>query len=437
MLSKEPIYIETFSHDGRGIARISGKATFVFGAIPGEMVTIESISHKKHFDEARTLEILEASPLRIKPACPYYALCGGCSFQHVDVLSQLSIKEKLLLDILKRVGHTRPEAVMPSLQSDVWHYRHKARLSLEWDQNNVMILLGFKGRDTPGSVVDIEECLVLESRLNTCLSPLKKLLSALSFTRSLTHIDMAAGDKNIAVIIPFSLDKVLDKEREEICKFSKMMNCLCFFKGAANDTYILLSEKKQASCLSYTLVDNLLTYDFLPGDFTQIHPLMNQKMVTRLIDCLDIKKDDVILDLFCGIGNLSLPLSQYCAQVIGVEGHLAAVNRARSNAKKNRCDNVIFQVDNLNKRAVLAPYVKYNINTIVIDPPRTGALTVVREIALISPNKIAYISCNPATLARDARILIEEQGYILKSVGVMDMFPHTTHVESIALFEKG
>ena len=428
--------VEKFSHDGRGIARIDGKTTFIQGALPGETVVFQYTCQKKDFDEGRALSIVEASTHRVEPRCPHYALCGGCSLQHLDSATQIHEKQALLLDLIARIGRTEPEHVLPPLQSEVWHYRNKARLSVRYVEKKQSTLVGFREKLNPRYITEISECPVLNARVDAKIVHLRGLIDSLDDPRVIAQIEVAAGDDDIALIFR-NLSALSPQDEEKMSAFGELTRFHIYLQPAGPDSVHLFYPKTGGEYLSYSLPSENIRFQFRPTDFTQVNGGLNRLMVTHALELLALEPDDVVLDLFCGLGNFSLPIAKHCAKVVGIEGSQAMVLRAQMNAQTNGLTNTAFFSANLDDVSALSCLKNDTFSKLLIDPPRIGAMEIAKQIHTIAPQRIVYVSCNPATLARDTDILVNQQGYRLVAAGVMDMFPHTAHVESIAVFESG
>ena len=426
--------VEKFSHDGRGIARIDGKTTFIQGALPDETVMFQYINKRRDFDEGVVLSVIEPSINRVSPHCPHYSLCGGCSLQHLEESSQIHEKQALLLDLIARVGHTEPEQVLQPLQSDLWHYRNKARLSAKYVDKKQSTMVGFREKNNPQYIAEISQCPVLNARVDAEIVNLRSLIDSLEASRFIAQIEVAAGDEDIALIFRNLIPLCADDE-EKIAAFGQKTNFRIYLQPGGADSVYLLYPKDGSDFLTYSLPQENITFQFHPTDFTQVNGGLNRLMVQKALDLLALEPEDVVLDLFCGLGNFSLPIAKHCAKVIGVEGSEAMVSRAKMNALANGLANTEFFSSNLEDVSALLPFKNHGITKLLIDPPRVGAMEIVKQISIIMPQRIVYVSCNPATLARDADILVNHHGYKLIATGVMDMFPHTAHVESIAVFE--
>lgn len=429
-------YVEQLSHDGKGVARIQGKATFIQGALPKESIEFQYTRIKKDFDEGRLLSILEPSLLRVEPKCAHYAMCGGCSLQHMKEEEQIHYKEEQLLDLLSRYGHTTPKEVLPPLTSSHWNYRNKARLSVRFVEKRQAAMVGFRERHNPRYITDIEHCPVLNKKLDADIMALRHLVDRMEDKHCIAQIEVAAGDEEIALIFR-NLTPLSESDEFNLKQFGEEHGYKIFLQPGGPDTVHCFYPPQSSEYLSYQLPDYGITYQFHPTDFTQVNAALNRSMVRLALQLIDLKSSDRVLDLFCGLGNFSLPMAKFAAHVVGVEGSQAMVERAFMNAKANGLSNVDFYAANLDDVTEVQKIVKQSFNKVLIDPPRSGALELVKQIDILNPERIVYVSCNPVTLARDTDVLVNQKGYVLLKAGVMDMFPHTTHVESIALFEKG
>ncbi|KTD68127.1 23S rRNA (uracil-5-)-methyltransferase RumA [Legionella steelei] len=428
--------VDNLSHDGKGIARIDGKATFIQGALPNELVEFQYTRVKKDFDEGFLLNVLEPSPIRVEPKCPHYSMCGGCSLQHMNEAEQIHFKQEQLLDLLSRYGHTQPQAVLLPLVAGHWNYRNKARLSVRYVEKKQTSMVGFRERNNPRYITEINQCPVLNKKIDADIIPLRQLIDSLQDRHCIAQIEVAAGDEEVALIFR-NLTSLNQEDELKIQKFAEDYQYKIFLQPGGPDSVYCFYPPKSSEYLTYTLPDYQITFSFHPTDFTQVNSALNRSMVSQAIQLMDLKSTDIVLDLFCGLGNFSLPMAKLCAKVLGVEGSKTMVERAYMNAKLNHIQNVDFYAANLDDVNEVKKLVKQPCNKVLIDPPRSGALEIVKQIDALNPERIVYVSCNPVTLARDTDILVNQKGYTLIKAGVMDMFPHTAHVESIALFEKG
>lgn len=436
--------IEKFSHDGRGIARIQGKTTFIEGALPGESLSFQYTKRKGDYDEGRAISIHQKSHLRADPACQHYDNCGGCSLQHLKEEAQIHVKQSLLLDLLQRVGSTAPKEVLPPLTASSWHYRSKARLSVRYVEKKGKTLIGFREKYNPRYIAEITHCPILTAEVDAELGQLSALIDSFDEPRAIAQIEVAAGEDAVALILR-NLQALTAQDEAKLTAFGERTGFSIFLQPGGVDSVTLFYSKSDQPFLHYTLPDEGLQFAFYPTDFTQVNMPLNRKMVSSAMQLLDLNKEDVVLDLFCGLGNFSLPIAKRAARVIGIEGSEMMVTRASKNAEMNNCQNAEFYALNLDKPMALVNLISARLGgikplqkhaKILIDPPRTGAFEIVKQMDTIQPERIVYVSCNPATLSRDSDILVNHYGYRLQAAGVMDMFPHTAHVESIAVFDR-
>ena len=425
--------IQSLSHDGKGVARIDEKATFIQGALAGEKITFRYTNRKKSYDEGLVTSVIEASPDRVQPKCAHYEICGGCSLQHLDADKQIEAKQQVLLDNLEHIGKVSAQSILPPLTNDsVWGYRRKARLGVKNVPKKGKVLVGFRERAS-SFVADLTLCPVLHPRVGELLPQLSELVEGLSINAKLPQVEVAMDDEQCVLIFRI-LDDLTDTDAAAIKAFGETHDIIPYTQRGGPDTVIPLSGIP--ADLHYALPDQNLELGFLPGDFTQVNTDINRKMINRALDMLDLNQNDTVLDLFCGVGNFTLPLATQAGTVVGVEGDEGLVQRAKSNAERNKLANVDFYAANLYEELKPQPWLNQHFTKALIDPPRSGALEILPLINKMGIETLLYISCYPGTLARDAGVLVNEMGYTLVSAGVMDMFPHTGHVESIALFKK-
>ncbi len=423
--------IESLSHDGRGVARIAGKVTFIDGALPGELVTFRYTGRRRSRDEGSVLEILQAAPERVAPRCDSFGRCGGCSLQHLDPAAQIEAKQRLLLEQLRRIGAVEAQRLLPPLTGPLWGYRHKARLGARFVKGKGRVLVGFRERHS-GYIVDMQRCEILHPAIGGRMTELAELVQSLRICRSVPQLEVAVGD-GVAALVFRHLEELDPGDRALLEDFGRRTGLHIYLQpGGPDSVHLLWPERSQ---LGYRLPEFDLELLFLPTDFTQVNEALNRRMVRQALELLDCGPGQRVLDLFCGIGNFSLPLARMAEEVVGVEGDAALVQRARDNAGRNGLHNVEFHVADLAQEIDCYSWARSGYDRILLDPPRSGALELLPRIAGLRAPKIVYVSCNPATLARDAGELVKVHGYRLAAVGVMDMFPHTAHVESIALFE--
>ena len=423
--------IETFTEDGNGVARVDDRRVRVFGALPGETVRFRYTGRRRKNWEGAVVEVLDASPDRVAPRCAHFGLCGGCSQQHLDADARIGRKLQSLLDALGECG-VPPESVLPPLRGPRWGYRRKARLGVKDVAAKGRVLVGFRERGKP-YVAEIDRCEILHPRVGGLLRELSDLIGGLSVRDRIPQIEMAMGDETLALVFRV-LDPPSQEDLERLRGFGNAHDLMVCLQEGGYETIRALEEAPPE--LSYRPVADGPTLYFGPADFTQVNLDINRQMVGLALELLDLKPDDRVLDLFCGIGNFTLPLAQRAGRVVGVEGDAALVERARDNARRNGIDNAEFHTTDLYRGFEDAPWLAERFDKLLLDPPRTGAAEVIPHLARLGVERIVYVSCFPPTLARDAASLVHELGYRLVSAGVMDMFPHTAHVESIALFER-
>lgn len=430
-LPTEPVAatVESISHEGRGIARLDGKTIFIDGALPGEEVMFAYTSRRAKFDEGCVTEVIKASPERVEPVCPHFLLCGGCSIQHISPEAQRAHKESVLIDQFKHLAGLEIPETIPPLTSKSTGYRRKARLGVRFVIKKDKLLVGFREKSS-GYLTDMSVCMVLHESVGQRLEELQSLIRSMSAYQKIAQIEVAIGDNHTTLVFR-NLEELVSSDIELLKEFAASTGLHIWLQPKGPDTASPLWPEE--SQLVYALPDYDVSYEFLPTDFTQVNADMNKKMVKQAIELLELKEDSKVLDLFCGIGNFSLPLARTCQQVIGIEGSDVMVERANKNASNNNIKNIEYLAADLTKEI---PVEIKGIDRMLLDPPRTGALEVVSRMKEIGPDRIVYVSCNIATLARDAGELVKNQGYRLCSAGIMDMFPHTSHVESMAVFEK-
>jgi 23S rRNA (uracil1939-C5)-methyltransferase len=434
-LPTEPVrtLIQSLTHDGRGVTRIEGKPVFIEGALPGEDVTFLYTDIRRDFAEGKITEIHTASVGRVTPLCASFGVCGGCSFQHVADSVQIGEKQSLLVEQFERIGKLSAIDLFPPLTGPSWGYRHKARLGVKYVAKKGRVLVGFRERSTP-FLADIDTCHVLHPKVGLHLRDLGELIARLTIRDRLPQIEVAVGEHRISMVFrvledPTTEDLAILKEGAIKLGFD------CFLQRHGPDSIVAL-HPVQPVRPTYSIQDHSIDFQFEPTDFIQVNPEINRKMINRVIDLLDLKPNDKVLDLFCGIGNFTLPIARHAAFVTGIEGGSEAVKRAYENAEANGIQNIEFHVADLTQPLEGKGWADQSYDKILMDPSRAGAEDVLSAIPRWSPSSIVYVSCNPSTLARDAGILVTQHGYKLIRAGVMDMFPQTAHVESIALFQR-
>ena len=433
-LPAEPVevLIESLTHEGRGLARVEGKAVFVDGALAGERVRFRYTRLQRHFDEGRVVEVLEASPQRVAPLCPHFGVCGGCSLQHQAPEAQIAMKQEILADVLRRIGGVAPERWLPPLAAGHWGYRRKARVGVRYVAKKGKTLVGFRERGS-GFLADLSRCEVLHPDVGERIQALAELVDGLSIREQVPQIEIAKGEGPCVLVF-----RVLAApSAADLASLETI--------AAAHEVRVYLQEggletirplPGQAVDLHYSLPDFGVQIHFEPSDFTQVNLELNRLMVRRAVDLLDPGPEERVLDLFCGLGNFTLPLARRAGAVVGVEGDVGLVERARRNAQANGIENATFQVADLYGANVAMPWAGDHFDKALLDPPRAGALQVLDYLPALGVRRLVYVSCFPATLARDAERLVNGLGYRLLEAGAMDMFPHTAHLESMAVFER-
>ena len=433
-LSPEPLSasVASLSHEGRGVARISGKTVFIDGALPGEQVRFQYTRKRGQFDEGRMVEVVEPSESRVEPRCRHYGVCGGCSLMHLDSGEQILHKQSVLLEQLRHIGGLEPEQVLPPLSASRWGYRRKARLGVKYVAGKEKVLVGFREKHS-SFIADIDSCEVLHPILGEAIGELKELVQELSVYRQIPQLEVAVSETVAAVVIRH-LAPLTDNDRRILADFEAQRPVRFYLQPGGLDSVHSLSGEDGQN-LHYRLDRHDITMEFSPIDFTQVNFELNALLVDRVIELMELNEADKVLDLFCGLGNFTLPIARYAKQATGLEGSEDLVLRAQKNAQKNGLANAGFGVCNLAQPDAGSLISGYAYNKVLLDPPRSGAREIIEQLDPERVEKLVYVSCNPATLARDAGILAKQGGLSLKAAGVLDMFPHTSHVESIALFE--
>lgn len=417
------------AHDGRGIARPQGKVVFVAGALPGERVRLAVTRRGRDADEGNTLAVEAPSPHRVEPKCPHFGLCGGCSLQHLEPAQQILFKQKQLLDALARIGKVEAAEVVAPLTGPAWGYRRRARLAVKHVPKKGGVLVGFRERETP-LIAAIDSCEVLDPRVGRKLTALSELIGGLTVRAKLPQIEVAAAD-HVALVFRV-LEAPTAEDRARIAEFAQREGFEIYLQPGGLDSVQPLTPP--ARTLEYSPDGSALRLAFLPTDFIQVNGGLNRRMVGQALDWLRPSAGDRVLELFAGLGNFTLPIAAAGARVTAVEGEAGLVRRGRENAERNGLA-VRYEVADLFNPDPQARWLQDEYELALLDPPRAGAREMLPFVARKKPARIVYVSCHPGTLARDAGLLAREHGYRLVRAGVMDMFPHTAHVESMALFE--
>ena len=434
-LPTEPVevVVESLSHDGRGIARPDGKTTFIDNALPGERVQFVYTYMRRKFDEGRADAILEPASERVTPPCEHAGLCGGCSLQHLDPEAQIRRKQAVLEEQLAHFGGLAPKVWLPPLTGPRTGYRSKARLGVKYVEARDEVLVGFREKRS-SFLARLNACEVLIPAVGHALRDIAAVIHGLEARRRIPQIELAAGDDDIALVFRH-MDPLTATDQARLVAFCRERGWHCYLQPGNESTVHRVWPEEGEERLYYRHDSVDVSLAFHPMDFTQVNQAINRAMVPLALELLALDSESRLLDLFCGLGNFTIPAARQAARVVGIEGSQDMVRRGTENARRNGLENVGFHAWNLTEPVVGQPWAREPWNRVLIDPPRTGALEVMPLILSLAPEKVVYVSCNPATLARDARELVNG-GYTLKKAGVMDMFPHTTHVESIALFER-
>ncbi|MES2217644.1 MAG: 23S rRNA (uracil(1939)-C(5))-methyltransferase RlmD [Pseudomonadota bacterium] len=430
------ITITGLSHDGRGIASSTdGKKIFIANALPGEVVAFKLTKKHARFNEGETVEVISPAAERITPECEHFGNCGGCSMQHLAIDAQVVVKQKILLDQLQHFGLVEPTEVMSPLSGNPFGYRRKARLGVRYVNKKNRVLVGFREKAS-NLLSDIASCAVLHPRVGKHLTALATLVQSLSIREHIPQIEVAVGDENAALVFRHLQDLSL-ADQAKLSAFGMEHQLHIYTQPNAPAPTLQIWPELNQKKLNYLLPAYALEMQFNPWDFTQVNGEINPLLIERALALLDIQSTDNVLDLFCGLGNFTLPMARFASAVTGIEGSHEMVTRAQENALHNNIHNTQFYAANLADIPPTRPtWMRRQYDKILLDPGRNGAKEIIKIFSVFAARKIVYVSCNPATLARDAGELVRTLGYKLKKVGVINMFPQTSHIEAIALFEK-
>lgn len=423
--------ITQLSHEGRGIAHIDGKTTFIFGALPGEQVKFKYTRQRNSYDEGQVTKVLQANPQRAQAKCPHFMVCGGCSLQHLSTDMQINHKQQMVLEQLKH-HDVIPQQILPAITASPWQYRRKARMSAKYVAKKEKVMVGFFERQGR-LIADIESCAVLHPSIGEHIADFKTMIYALDDADSIRQLEVAVDDHTAAVIVRH-IRPLSDNDLQALIECAKQHELQLYLQPKGPDSVHCVYPDNANPLLSYSLPAYDLQLAFFPTQFTQVNHEINQQMIARALSLLQLNKNDNVLDLFCGIGNFSLPIAKHCHNMTGVEGDDKAVKQAKANADKNQLSNCQFYCSDLFKDCTQEPWFKA-YDKVLLDPARSGAADILGQINTLAPQRIVYVSCNPATFIRDA-ILLNQQGYILETFSVMDMFPQTQHIEVIASFTR-
>ncbi len=426
--------IESLDHEGRGVAHVEGKTIFIEGALPGEEVEYSSYRRKPSYEQASAVAILRQSAQRTEPRCRHFGVCGGCSMQHLEPEAQAAAKQRVLEDALWHIGRLRPGLLYPAIYGPAWGYRSRARLSVRLVPKKGGMLVGFHEKRS-SFVADMDSCEVLPARISALLPELRRLIIGLSIPDRLPQIEVAVSEQQVALVL--RLLQPLSAADETLLRAFSDRHQVVLYLQSGGPASVTLFHPQGAPPLAYTLPEFGVELRFSPTDFTQVNHGINRMLVRRALALLAPQQNERIADMFCGLGNFTLPIAKCGARVVGVEVSSSLVERARANAVLNGLTaNSEFQVANLFEATPETLARLGRFDKMLIDPPREGAIALVKALGVEAPRRIVYVSCSPATLARDAAVLVHEQGYRLRGAGIANMFPQTSHVESIALFER-
>ncbi len=419
------------THEGRGVADIDGQRVFVSGALPGETITIRPRGKRRRYQDAELVDVLEPSPDRVQPPCEVFGRCGGCTLQHMSRQAQTRFKQRTVEQTLARVGGLAPDHWLEPVTDAQWGYRRRARLSVRDVPRKERVLVGFRERATQ-YVTDMSSCPVLTAPMGGLIAALSELIGSTTLRAKVPQIELAVADHAAAVVLRV-LAAPSEQDLDLLRAFGDRHDVDVYIQPGGPGT-VAAVDPARARRLSYALPEFNVELQFLPVDFVQINAAVNQRLVRQVVDLAEAGSDDRVLDLYCGLGNLSLPLAQRAGELVGVEGEAGLVARAVRNAESNGLGNARFVTADLGQADW--SFFREHWDVVILDPPRTGAEAPVAEMGRMAPRRIVYVSCHPGTLARDAKVLTEHHGYRLHTAGVFDMFPNTWHVEAVALFVR-
>lgn len=426
--------IESLTQDARGVARVDGKTTFIEGALPGERVRFRYLRRRSRYDTGTTLEIVEPSRDRVEAPCPHFGTCGGCTLQQLSSGAQLRSKERILADTLRHLGRMQPTRWLEPIMGPTTGYRRRARLGVRFVPKKGGVLVGFRERRR-SFITPLADCLTLDPRLAAVLPGLPGMVGGLSRPDRVPQIEMSAGDDAAAIVLRH-LQPLTTSDIERLRDFA-IDHQIGVYVQPHDPTSVRPLWPEAGVALTYRLPAFATTLGFGVTDFVQVNAAINRDLVQRAVSMLEVEESDRVADLFCGVGNFSLPLARRAARVVGYEADTALVQRARDNAASNGITNVTFELADLYQESGVSSWEGIRCDKLLLDPPRGGAMTCLKALPPSDlPRRIVYVSCNPATLARDSEYLVHRFGYRLEAAGVADMFPHTSHVESVALYVR-
>jgi 23S rRNA (uracil1939-C5)-methyltransferase len=421
--------IRDLSHDGRGIADIGGRRVFVAGALPAERVLIQPRRRRRRYQEAELVEIVAAAAERVAPPCEYFGVCGGCALQHMAYSAQVRFKQAVVADAFARIAGVEPGAWLEPIVGPQWRYRRRARLGVKYVEAKGRVLVGFRER-AAALVTDMRHCMVLAAPVDEALDALSDVIGSSTLNRRIPQIEVAIGDEFGALVFRV-LEEPAPRDEAAFRELGERFGLDIYLQRGGPGTALSLTAPRP---LAYALPSFGLKLEFAPTDFIQINATVNERMVATAVELSQLRPSDRVLDLYCGLGNFSLPLAQRAGEVFGVEGEAGLVARAARNAEHNGIRNAKFCAADLNNSDW--GFFREAWDVVVLDPPRTGAEAAVARMATMQPRRIVYVSCHPGTLARDAQVLVQSQAYRLTSARILDMFPHTHHVEVMAVFDR-
>ncbi|WP_285163148.1 23S rRNA (uracil(1939)-C(5))-methyltransferase RlmD [Shewanella goraebulensis] len=435
--AKLSLTVSQLDHLGAGIAQHNGKVVFVPGALPGETVTAQLTEQKKKYAKAKLIKVEKSTPKRVDAQCPHYQQCGGCDLQHMSIEAQREHKQSALTNLISKLAiKVDSSMVTEAVIGEAWHYRRRARLATLFDKKSKTLQLGFRAANS-SDIVQIKQCDVLAKPLSVLIAPFTELLNQLQAKTTLGHLELTEADNGLFAVLRLTKD-LKDADKQLLVSFAQTHQINLLVQDNESAIHSLYSEvvsshQAELELPQYSLADGKVDCRFSPGNFVQVNADINQRMVAQAIEWLEPQANERILDLFCGVGNFSLPLATQAADVIGVEGVPEMVAQAKQNAQDNNLTNLSFFHADLSADLSEASWLG-RIDKLLLDPARAGAFESLQWLSKMKPKKVVYVSCNPASLARDSQVLIE-QGYKLKKITMLDMFPQTHHIEAMALFE--
>ena len=441
----QQIHIESIAHDGRGVGRDdNNKVVFVDYALPGETVRYVPVKHHKSYLYGTAIEILQASEHRVQPSCELFGQCGGCVLQHLDQEVQIQYKQQQLLENFKKIGGVQPDNLLAPMTGAHWGYRRRARLGAKFVPKKGGMIVGFRERNS-SFIQPAQRCPVLYPQVSDLFEDLRATLEQTSCNDKIPQVEIAVADNTTALVIRH-LEPFMQSDLDALNAFAERHNLSVFLQpGNLKSVHPLCSSTRSSTHSStaplyYQLKEWDIKIEFLPTDFVQVNASINEPLVSQAIELLDLQATDNVLDLFCGVGNFTLPLARRAQRVVGVEGDSGLVERANHNKRLNQLEQVEFYMGDLFAPDINSDshgaWLEQKFDKILLDPPRSGAAQMIEHLLAFGASKVVYVSCGPATLARDAGVMVQQHGYQLTHAGVIDMFPHTAHVESIAVFEK-